>query len=39
MLNRYTPLLVFGWVREVSEWLHASGVYSSRERINRNEQA
>ena len=39
MLNRYTPLLVFGWVREVSERLHASGVYSSRERINRNEQA
>ncbi len=31
--------MVFGWVREVSERLHASGVYSSRERINRNEQA
>ena len=31
--------LVFGWVWEVSERLHASGVYSSRERINRNEQA
>ncbi len=31
-------MLVFGWVREVSERLHASGVYSSRERINRNER-
>ncbi len=27
-----------GWVREVSERLHASGVYSSCERINRNER-
>ena len=39
LLVTFSFQLVFGWVREVSERLHASGVYSSRERINRNEQA